>query len=351
VPVSLDHGAFVAGFERVVFSYGAPLYGTIDPTPFVAFSFTLLFGLMFGDVGQGFVLFLLGFLIAQKQVKFLSRFSRFSAPLVSVGIASMTVGFLDGEVFTNEHLLIRPTRVITGLLTGHPMDRVLELMPSRDGLAKLFLFFAFTIAVGVVINSVGLIINMVNQATLKRWDKVLFDKTGLSGALFFWYALFMGTRIALGGRFSWFDAVGLALPAGGLFFGPAIWRLVSGRRPILEHGLLVFFMEGFVELLESTSSYISNTVSFLRVGAFALSHAVLSFIVFTLSDMVASQAPGGAVFAFFVMVFGNSVIIVLEGMIVAIQVVRLQYYEFFSKFFTETGVEFSPFRFRREVNS
>jgi V/A-type H+/Na+-transporting ATPase subunit I len=110
-------------------------------------------------------------------------------------------------------------------------------------------------------------------------------------------------------------------------------------------------MEGFVEILESTSSYISNTVSFLRVGAFALSHAVLSFIVFTLSDMVASQAPGGAFFAFLVMVLGNSVIIVLEGMIVAIQVVRLQYYEFFSKFFTETGVEFSPFRFRREVKS
>jgi V/A-type H+-transporting ATPase subunit I len=89
----------------------------------------------------------------------------------------------------------------------------------------------------------------------------------------------------------------LATPVAGLFFGPAIWRFASGQRPILEHGLLVFIMEGFVELLESTSSYISNTVSFLRVGAFALSHAVLSFIVFTLSDMVASQAPGGAVFA------------------------------------------------------
>lgn len=351
VPVSLDHGAFVGGFERVVFSYGAPLYGTIDPTPFVAFSFTLLFGLMFGDVGQGLVLLLLGILVAENRVKFLSRFSRFSAPLVSVGLASMTVGFLDGEVFANEKLLIRPTRLITEFLTGQPMDRVLHLMPSKGSLDKLFLFFAFTVAVGVIINSVGLVINIVNQATLKKWKAALFDKTGVSGALFFWYALFMGTRIALGGQAAWFDAVGLGLPACGLFFGPVIWRLASGKRPLLEHGLLVFFMEGFVEILESTSSYISNTVSFLRVGAFALSHAVLSFIVFTLSDMVASQAPGGAFFAFLVMVLGNSVIIVLEGMIVAIQVVRLQYYEFFSKFFTETGVEFSPFRFRREVKS
>lgn len=351
VPVSLDHGAFVGGFERVVFSYGAPLYGTIDPTPFVAFSFTLLFGLMFGDVGQGLVLLLLGILVAENRVKFLSRFSRFSAPLVSVGLASMTVGFLDGAVFANEKLLIRPTRLITEFLTGQPMDRVLHLMPSKGSLDKLFLFFAFTVAVGVIINSVGLVINIVNQATLKKWKAALFDKTGVSGALFFWYALFMGTRIALGGQAAWFDALGLGLPACGLFFGPVIWRLASGKRPLLEHGLLVFFMEGFVEILESTSSYISNTVSFLRVGAFALSHAVLSFIVFTLSDMVASQAPGGAFFAFLVMVLGNSVIIVLEGMIVAIQVVRLQYYEFFSKFFTETGVEFSPFRFRREVKS
>ncbi len=351
VPVSLDHGAFVAGFERVVFSYGAPLYGTIDPTPFVALSFTILFGLMFGDVGQGFVLFLLGLLTARNRVKILARFSRFSAPLVSVGIASMVVGLLDGEVFANEDLLIRPTRAITEFLTGRPVDRVLHLMPSKGSMDKLFLFFAFTVGVGAVINSVGLLINILNQAAMKKWDKALFAKTGLSGALLFWYALFLGTRMILGGSFAWFDAVGLALPAAGIFFGPAIWRIVTGRRPVLEHGALVFVMEGFVELLESTSSYISNTVSFLRVGAFALSHAVLSFIVFTLSDMVASQAPGGAVFAFFVMVFGNSVIILLEGMIVAIQVVRLQYYEFFSKFFTETGVEFSPFRFRKEVNS
>jgi V/A-type H+-transporting ATPase subunit I len=91
-------------------------------------------------------------------------------------------------------------------------------------------------------------------------------------------------------------------------------------------------------------------VSFLRVGAFALSHAVLSFIVFTLSEMV-REAPVGPFFSRVVMIVGNAVINILEGMFVAIQVVRLQYYEFFSKFFTETGVKFSPFRFRKGVES
>jgi V/A-type H+-transporting ATPase subunit I len=109
----------------------------------------------------------------------------------------------------------------------------------------------------------------------------------------------------------------------------------------------VYIVEGFVEILETVSTYVSNTVSFLRVGAFALSHAVLAYIVFRFSEEI-SVLPAGTVFSFLILVFGNLIIILLEGMIVAIQVVRLQYYEFFSKFFTETGVEFSPFLFRKE---
>jgi V/A-type H+-transporting ATPase subunit I len=104
-------------------------------------------------------------------------------------------------------------------------------------------------------------------------------------------------------------------------------------------------------MLETVSGYVSNTVSFLRVGAFALSHAVLSYIVFRFTEELAhSGGIAGSASAVVVFIFGNLVIIVLEGMIVAIQVIRLQYYEFFSKFFTDTGVEFSPFRFRKGVN-
>jgi V/A-type H+-transporting ATPase subunit I len=105
-------------------------------------------------------------------------------------------------------------------------------------------------------------------------------------------------------------------------------------------------MEGFVEVLETVSNYISNTVSFLRVGAFALSHAVLSFIVFSFYERLANSSIAGSLSAVLIMLLGNAIIIVLEGMIVAIQVVRLQYYEFFNKFFIETGVEFAPFRFK-----
>jgi V/A-type H+-transporting ATPase subunit I len=355
VPVSLKHGAYIRGFERLVFSYGAPLYGTIDPTPFVAVFFSILFGIMFGDLGQGLVLFLLGLLTSSRGSRALKNFRGYSTPLIAVGIASMVMGLLTGEVFAMEGLLAAPTRAVTGFfmgifgIDGEAPERILHLMPEKGNVLRLFYFFGFTISVGVVLNSIGLVVNILNLLSLKHYEKAFFSKIGLSGLLFFWYAIFIAVRCLAGGRFAWFDAAGLVLPVFSIFFGPVLWRLISGERPVLQEGLLVFIMEGLVEILETLSTYVSNTVSFLRVGAFALSHAVLSFIVFTLSGMVGSGAAAGPVFAFVVVAFGNVIIIVLEGMIVAIQVVRLQYYEFFSKFFTETGVAFAPFRFRKEV--
>jgi V/A-type H+-transporting ATPase subunit I len=357
VPTSLSHGRFVRSFEPLVFSYGAPLYGSIDPTPFVAVFFTLLFGVMFGDVGQGFVLLLLGLLINQKKVKFLAGFEHFGGPLISVGIFSMIMGLLYGGIFSNETLLEAPTRAFTGFLTETPVgnffgihetEKILSLMPERGSLTKLFYFFGFTLALGVILNSVGLIFNIINQYSSKNYEKAFFSKTGLAGALLFWYAIGIAIRFIFQGTLHWFDVPCLVIPLLCIFFGPGIWRLIAGEHPLLKEGLLVFIMEGIVEILETLSSYISNSVSFLRVGAFALSHAVLSFITFTMADLVAKGSMLGPLFSVVVIIFGNLIIIVLEGMIVAIQVTRLQYYEFFSKFFTETGVRFVPFRFRKE---
>ncbi|MDR2942499.1 MAG: V-type ATP synthase subunit I [Treponema sp.] len=350
VPVSMKHGTFVKGFEGVVFSYGAPLYGTIDPTPLVAIFFTILFGLMFGDIGQGLVLLIIGFLTSAKGPKVFSKFKSYSVPLVSVGIASMVMGVLTGSIFTREDLLIAPTRFITTVITGNPVDRFLHIMPmaSEGGsLQKMLFFFGFTVGIGVILNSAGLLINIINRCILKKYEAAFFSKTGLAGLLMFWYALFIALRVIFGGRFKWFDFLGLLIPVFCIFFGPVIWRIISREKPVLEHGLMTFIMEGFVEVLETVSTYISNTVSFLRVGAFALSHAVLSFIVFRFSEALANSGIAGSAMAVLIMILGNIIIIVLEGMIVAIQVVRLQYYEFFNKFFVETGVEFAPFRFKK----
>ncbi|MCL2043661.1 MAG: V-type ATP synthase subunit I [Treponema sp.] len=353
VPVALKHNPFAKGFEGVVTSYGAPLYGTIDPTPIVAVFFTMFFGIMFGDLGQGFVLFLLGLLTGNHGPRLFTRFKKFSVPLIAVGIASMVMGFLNGEVFTNEELLITPTRAITGAITGQPVDRIISIMPltERGGsVRKLFYFFGFTIGMGIIFNSIGFVINIVNKFILKKFDEALFAKTGLTGLLLFWYAVSIAIRlIFFNSRFEWFDLVILLIPCCIIFFRPVIWRCAAGERPLLKNGLVLFIVEGFVEIIETASGYVSSTVSFLRIGAFALSHAVLAYIVFSFTELVINTAGGPmrAVSVVLIMIFGNMVIIVLEGLIVAIQVVRLQYYEFFSKFFTDTGMEFIPFSFRK----
>jgi V/A-type H+-transporting ATPase subunit I len=340
VPVSLRHGRFTRSFERMVFSYGVPLYGTIDPTPFVAAVFVLLFAIMFGDVGQGFVALAIGLAISSGRFRGLERYRQkhFGGIFIAVGAASMLTGLIYGSFFANEVVLKPVTRWLSTLLLGRPVDHFVSI----TGSGKIFTFFGFTIGVGAVINSVGLVINIVNQVRLRNWEKAFLSKTGLAGVLFFWYALSIAVRLLLGGRIGGLDILPLALPLLAIFFREPIIHLVTRHRPILKEGFLSFMMEGIVEMLESLTYYVSNSVSFLRVAAFAMAHAVLSVIVFELSDMVAA-APGGVVFQVLIVAIGNLVIIVLEGLIVTIQVVRLQYYEFFSKFFTETGEVFKPF--------
>jgi V/A-type H+/Na+-transporting ATPase subunit I len=344
VPVSTPHGRLTRSFERMVFSYGVPLYGSIDPTPFVAVMFVILFAIMFGDVGQGFVGVILGLLINSGRVASFEQYRRksFGTAFLIVGIASMISGFLYGSFFANEHVLEPATKAVTLALLGRPIAHIISL----EGFQKIILFFGITIGFGAVINSIGLVINIVNLARRGDWERAILSKTGAAGALFFWYVLSLGARMVAGGpRIGPMDFALIALPLLALFFREPIVHLVKGRRPLFKEGVFSFVIEGIIEVLESAIYYVSNSVSFLRVAAFALAHTVLSTIVFLLSDMVGGS-PGGLAFRILVILVGNSIIVVLEGLIVTIQVVRLQYYEFFSKFFNETGEEFTPFILR-----
>lgn len=340
VPVQVKHGKIVSNFERMIFSYGSPLYGTIDPTPFVALFFTVLFGIMFGDAGQGLCFLIIGILCCLKKIK-ISGWEKFGGIFCCIGISSTIMGLLTGEFFANETLL-RPFALwVTGLF-GTPHAPILHMMPSSDpaSITRMFAFFGFTISIGFIINSCGLIINIINQFSLRRIGKALFGKTGISGAVFFWYVIIFAVRVALfkhtPAAYDWvIISVSLFLTACSEIFQ----RLVDGERPILENGLFSAVIGAVVEIIEVISSYLSNTVSFVRVGAFALAHAVLGYIINTFVEL-APDAGGIAV-----AILGNAIVVVLEGMIVAIQVVRLQYYEFFSKFFSETGREFKPFSF------
>lgn len=340
VPVKLTHGKFISAFERMIFSYGSPLYGTIDPTPFVAIFFTFLFGIMFGDFGQGLVIFLAGLLMAKKVIK-VGTWNKFAPIFMGVGCSSCLMGLITGEFFGTEEILEPFAIFFTGLF-GNPHAPILKVMPSSNPNSILVIFgiFAVTIAFGFIINSIGLIVNMCNNALRKKFGNVFFGKCGFFGLLFYWYVVAFAVRIAafhhLPAVYDWV-IIGVSLFFAA--FGEPFERLFNGDRPVVENGFGSLVIGGIVELIEVVSSYLSSTLSFVRVGAFALAHAVLGFII----ELMSSKC--GPVGGIFVLVAGNAIVVVLEGMIVAIQVIRLQYYEFFSKFFNETGAEFKPLQF------
>lgn len=341
VPVKLHHGKFIGAFERMIFSYGSPAYGTIDPTPFVALFFTLLFGIMFGDAGQGLVFFLLGILMSAKVVK-VGGWNKFAPIFIAIGCSSMIMGILTGEFFATEGPMKAVSMFITGLF-GESHYPILEMKfwQTTNAVSIIFGIFGFTMAVGFVINSIGLIINIVNKFAERKYGSALFGKIGLAGALWFWYTVVFALRLGFAHHSpSLFDWIFIGATLFFAAFGEPFERLFDGDRPVLEGGIGGVVIGGLVELIEVISSYLSNSISFVRVGAFALAHAVLGFII----AKMCSIAPAGAA-RLAILIAGNAIVIVLEGMIVAIQVIRLQYYEFFSKFFNETGKEFVPFAF------
>jgi V/A-type H+-transporting ATPase subunit I len=315
-----------AGFEKMVANFGAPAYGAIDPTPFVAWSYILLFAVMFGDLGQGACIVVAGLLLARGLPGF-GGFRATAPAFVKVGLASMAAGLVYGSVFSYEHLL-------PGLVRLVPIDNV----------GRLLVFFAFTLALGVVLNSLGLVLHLIDSLRARKWEEAFLGKTGLAGALVFWYGLTFAVRLGLGGRPGPWDFFGFGLPLAALLVGPSVVRAFRGQTPF-EDGAGLFVASLFLDTFETLAFYLSNTLSFLRVGAFALSHAVLSLIVFTLADLVSQAFAGGWAFGLVIVLVGNALIVGLEGLIVAIQVLRLEYYEFFAKFFFETGTFFRPFQF------
>lgn len=343
VPVKLQHGKFVKSFERMIFSYGSPIYGAIDPTPFVAVFFTILFGIMFGDFGQGLFFVLFGILMGLNVIK-VGGWNKFAPIFMAIGISSSIMGLLTGEFFGTETVLEPFAEWVTGFF-GKPHAPILHLMPSADpkSIYVMFGVFGVAVAIGFVINTCGLLLNIINNLIRRNYAEALFGKNGIAGAVFFWYVIALVLRIVLAKHsVALYDIIIIAVSLFFAAFAEPFERALEGEKPLFENGFGTYIISSLVEIIEVISGYLSNTISFVRVGAFALSHAVLNFTILTLTNMVGGPGSVGGII---VLIAGNALIIVLEGMIVAIQVIRLQYYEFFSKFFHETGKEFKPFRF------
>ncbi len=321
-PTSLKNNYLTRPFEAVVRLYGIPSYKELDPTTFLGISYMILFGAMFGDVGQGFVLFLIGEILSRKNHR-----PNLGGVFARLGISSTFFGFMYGSLFGFETVL--PAILIK------PMESINNVLIAA-------------VVFGVVLLSIGYIFNLINCYRKKDIENGIFSRNGLVGLCFFWILIYflvasvtgIGTIIP-----GWTLIIILVLLLVLMLLKEPMTNLVKGVRPLYSESKVDYFVEGGFGMLETLMSIFSNTISFIRVGAFAINHVGLFIAFEALAEMM--NNPIGSTL---MIVLGNVVIIGLEGLIVFIQGLRLEYYELFSKYFDGAGYEYNPILLRMQTS-
>ncbi len=322
VPVKLKCSRFSEPFTMFVNLYGLPGYKDLNPTTFLAVTYTLLFGIMFGDLGQGLLVALLGFFLARKKNMTLGRI------MERLGISSMIFGTLYGSVFGFEDLL-EPVYESLGI----------HFLPF-GAISNINTVLYAAIGIGILIIIIAILTNIVMGFKTKDYERALFSNNGIAG-LVFYSAILM---LLLGGV--------LGIPTGGtayvllliilplviMFLKEPLTALCRGEGFHIEGKIGDFIASSFFECFEYVLGFATNTLSFVRVGGFVLSHAGMMSVVLALSAMAGA---GGSII---VIILGNIFVMALEGLLVGIQVLRLEYYEMFSRYYTGGGIPFKPVR-------
>lgn len=308
-PVKFKKGFLSDIYQPFLEMYGLPATGELDPRLFMAITYTIIFGIMFGDVGQGLIIAVIGFLLWKTKGSWLGR-------IVGLcGISATCFGFVYGSVFGSEDFLPWGFKVL------------------EDGNTMKILLFA--VSIGVVLITICMVMNIITGIRQRDIQKIFFSPNGVAGFVFY-----MGLAVAVV-----FMAVlkkniltmpyiicVVILPLLLIFAATPLTKLLTGRKDWKPESMGMFFIEGFFEMFETLLSYISNTISFLRIGAYAISHAGMMLVVYLLSG--GTSIPG--------IIFGNILVTGLETVLVCIQVMRLEYYEMFGRFYYGGGIKFNP---------
>lgn len=319
IPIAMDNPRFFRAFQALVANYGWPNYGEIDPTLLIALTFPLLFGTMFGDVGHGLLLALVGGLLISRKVQALQGLVELGPLIMICGLVSTVFGVLYGSVFGLENVL--------PALWLRPLESIMQIL-------------GVTIGMGIVVLSLGFLVHMINAWRVRDWGNLFFSHYGLAGLVLYWSLLGLVAKALLSLPISTAPlAVLVGMASLAVIGSELLGRLVTGRRPLVEGSKGTYFVQGFFELFELLISLLSNTLSYVRVGAFAVAHGGLSAVCLILAD---SFSPGGGIGYWLIVALGNLFVVGFEGLIVAIQTMRLEYYEFFSKFFTGGGKPYTP---------
>lgn len=338
VPVALTQNKWLKPIQMLVGTYGHPSYGELDPTLLMAFTFPLLYGAMFGDLGQGLVMMVLGILMHNKL--FLKGMHSLGLLIAYCGASAAVFGFLYGSIFGFEGHLIEEYL--------HFHFEPIWLSPLHDILSVL----SIAIDAGIVILMFGFLLGMLNNIRSRDWAHLLFGHSGVAAFLF--YIAFLAMLGGFLGDTALAPSVAVAinslpLPFStllivfGIFvmFGGFFRNMVEGHALIEGRGIggfMMFIIQSLMDLIETVISMLSNTLSFIRVGAFAVAHGGLSLAIFSL----AGEEPDAGFWI--TIVIGNIFIIGFEGLIVGIQTMRLHYYEILGKFFHGGGMQFEPLK-------
>ncbi|MBQ4362710.1 MAG: ATPase, partial [Oscillospiraceae bacterium] len=319
VPVKLKCSKFAEPFSMFVELYGLPSYKDLNPTSFLAVTYTLLFGIMFGDLGQGFLVLLLGIFLGHKKKMTLGRI------MERLGVSSMIFGTLYGSVFGFEELL-DPLYESLGIhfLPFHAITNINNVLYTAIG-------------IGIVIILISIIINIIMGLMKKDYERALFSNNGIAGLVFYGslLILLLGGMLGLKVGGTAYILLLIVLPLLVMFFKEPLGDLAAGKGFHIEGKLSDFIAANFFECFEYLLGFATNTLSFVRVGGFVLSHAGMMSVVLALSAMSGTASP-------IVMIIGNLFVMALEGLLSGIQVLRLEYYEMFSRYYNGGGKPFKP---------
>ena len=342
VPVEMKNPKFLAPFQMLVSNFGIPKYGTIDPTAFVMPLYLSMFGLMFADVGQGLILVILGFL----NVYFLRNNDQkrgmynLSWLLAWCGFSSVIFGLLFGSFFGMR--VIKPLWFdFNGIVAGHNSQS--SMVTDVYGILAITLYFGITVIV------LGLLFNWVNMIRTRQWGDLLFDKGGILGGWIYGGGVYIAFYYVSHGYKVFPPSMIMFFLAGVpsiLLFAKEPYHFFKHKKADEKFGfaaMMNFLMYWVVELLEIFSGYLSNTLSFMRVAGLGIAHVCLMISFFTLAEMTSGIASMA------ILVFGNILVIGLEGLSAGIQALRLNYYEFFTKFFHGTGKLYTPISLKSRI--
>ena len=310
-PTRLKNNSLFRPFEFLVNMYGAPNYDEIDPTPFFAITYLLLYGLMFGDLGQGLVFIAIGLWLSKKNKIFGGLIKR-------IGISASIFGLMYGSFFGREDLI--PALLIK------PFDNIMTVLIA-------------SVAFGVSLMVISYLIGIYNKVSKQHnIEEGIFGKEGLAGLMMMLSFIIIVLNIV--------NISPIPMPVGlvllilsivMMIFKQPIARKLEGKKRLYDQSKGDYYVESSFSIIEALLSVFSNLVSFTRVGAFAINHVGL-YMAFE----VMAKLAGGGIIGFIILVLGNALIIGLEGMIVFIQGLRLEFYEMFSKYYEGNGRLFKP---------